>query len=74
MELISSQPFDDFPIRYFLSPRGAVGKYGVQHNFRKGCFCLLSDGSSPSYIPNERRFTIYDEKELGISPWRYLLC
>jgi len=55
MELISSQPFDDFPINYF-NPRGAEGKYGVQHNFRKGCFYLLADRSSPLYIPNERRF------------------
>jgi hypothetical protein len=55
MELISSQPFDDFPINYF-NPRDAEGKYGVQHNFRKGCFYLLADGSSPLYIPNERRF------------------
>lgn len=55
MELISSQPFDDFPINYF-NPRDAEGKYGVQHNFRKGCFYLLADRNSPLYIPNERRF------------------
>jgi len=74
MELISSQPFDDFPIRYFLSPRGAEGKYGVQHIFSEGLFLSVFGWDSPSYIPNERRFTIYDEKKLGISPWRYLLC
>jgi len=55
MELISSQPSGDFPINYF-NPRGVEGKYGVQHNWRKGCFCLFAGRSSPSYIPNERRF------------------
>lgn len=60
MELISSQPSDDFPINYF-NPRGAEGKYGVQHNFRKGCFICLQIGAALCTYPMRGGF-IYDEK------------
>lgn len=74
MELVSSQPFDDFPIIDFYHPGVPRANMGFNIIYGKAASVCCLDGGSLSYIPKERRFTIYDEKELGISPWRYLLC
>lgn len=34
MELVSNQPFDDFPTAY--APRGVEDKYGLSHLFFEG--------------------------------------
>lgn len=60
MELISSQQSGDFPVNYF-NPRGAEGKYGVQHNYGRVVFVCLQAGAALRTYPMRGGF-IYDEK------------